>query len=201
MKVTRTTIAILSYFLIFACNGTKNENNRHIIFDDYDGVNSKEARRYLGLGDKEHHDKNYILALKHFQKANAIEPNNSLILNSLANVEFILGKKELSFSHFEKSISLDATFLSAYGSYGACLEKSEHYTKAIRVLKKGFLQSNEDQLVHYGLAFNLAINYYKIDSCDLAMDYINLALKNKFKNDHFDNEIKKTVKIISNCND
>lgn len=201
MKVTRASIAILSYFLIFACNGAKNENNRHIISDNYDGVNSKEAKSYLVLGDKEHINENYTLALEHFQKANSIEPNNPLILNSLANVEFVLGKKELSFSHFEKSISLDTTFLSAYASYGTCLEKSEHYTKAIRVLKKGFRQSNEDQFVHYGLAFNLAINYYKIDSCDLAMDYIKIALKNKFKNEHFDTETKKTVKIISNCND
>lgn len=199
MKTRIITLIIIS-FLFFACNITNNDNSRRIIMDNYESVKSVKAQKYLDSGDRENRNENYEVALKYFQKANEVEPNNSLILNSLANIEFLAGEKELSYSHFEKAIALDSTFLSTYVSYGTCLEKNKEYIKAIEILRSGFGKSSKDQFAHYGLAFNLAINYYKIDSCELAKNYVGIALNNKFKNEHFDSETIKIAKIISICN-
>lgn len=198
MKTKIITI-IMTSFLFCACNRTTN-NSRHLIMDSYEGVRSIKAQKYLDSGDRENRNENYKVALKYFQKANEVEPNNSLILNALANIEFLSGEKELSYSHFEKAIALDSTFLSSYASYGTCLEKNKEYIKAIEILRNGFLKSSKKQFTHYVLASNLAITYYKIDSCELAKKYVKVAFKNKFKNEYFDSENRKIAKIISICN-
>lgn len=199
MKITKYTLFIWIAYIIIGCNGRRNENKRIMILESYEGVKSNQAKEYLISGDQEHKNKNYDIALQYFEKANKVEPNNPLIINSLANIECALGRKKTAYSHFKKAISLDTAYLISYASYGTCLEKNKEHLMAIDILKRGFQKSSKDQFIHYGLAFNLAINYYKIDNCELADYYVKIALKNKFKNEHFDNETIKIAQIISNC--
>ncbi|MDQ8054294.1 MAG: hypothetical protein REI78_14775 [Pedobacter sp.] len=201
MKFNLRASLILSYSILCSCSyGVKDEAERTFIGNDYSGVKSSNAIELLKLGDKNINDQKYDAALEYYLKADKVEPDNSTILNSIANTESYLGKTEHAFSHFRKAIEIDSSYLHAYASYGTSLGESKRYDEAIKILKIGYEKSSPSQFVHYALSFNLAIYYYKNGNCKSANDYIKIALKNKFKNKNFDTEIFKVAKIINeNC--
>ena len=133
-------VIIISIF-VFSCNSKNNEN---IVYDnseknliDYENLKIKnsEAKKTFIDGLKNVENIEYENAYSKFIEANKIEPNNVLILNGLANVENLQGKKLEAEKKFKEAIKIDSLYIPSYVNYGKLLHEQTKYSDADKILK------------------------------------------------------------------
>lgn len=190
-------LAFPLFAILNSCSLSDQERNERVIIgNEYSGIKSSEAKSLAKLADSTAKNHDYHKAHDYYVKANSVEPDNPNILNSLANIESLLGKTEEAITHFKQVINIDSNYLQAYASYGTALGEAKRYSEAIPILKMGFQRSKPTQFDHYVLSFNLAIYNYKAGNCKEASQYIGIAGSSQFHNENFNSVTRKTAEII-----
>lgn len=184
--MNKYTIIVFIGLIIFACDFKKDYKVRDIngdtsiFFLNNDDIQDTIARRifneglkYAQIGD---HEKAYI----EIKKANEIEPDNVLILNSLALNAFFLDRnsddKQNCYSLFERAIEIDVTFPYSYSNYAFCLNKNREFKKAVNVIKEGINYVRDERMkpIFY---YTLAISHLGLNDCGLAKENIDKAIE------------------------
>ena len=80
---------------------------------------------------------NFGKAKKLYEKANKIEPNNTIVLNALGDISADLKNLNECIMYFEKSLKVDSLNTSTYMNFGTAYNKLLKFDKSIEILKKG----------------------------------------------------------------
>ncbi|MBQ0740298.1 hypothetical protein J9332_39065, partial [Aquimarina celericrescens] len=99
------------------------KNTSDIIKLSSDGIETKKAAEKYLYGLNYIKNEKYSQAKKEFLKADKIEPDNILILSSIANVENKLGNSTKSNRMLYELISKDSTYVNLYINLGVNLNK------------------------------------------------------------------------------
>jgi tetratricopeptide (TPR) repeat protein len=94
-KNSSTLAMLMAAFILGACASKSKE------------IENKEAVIYFGSGTQSLMNAQYTDALTNLLKANAIEPNNPIILTNLGMAYYFKEEKETAVKYLEKSIKLD----------------------------------------------------------------------------------------------
>ncbi|MBL7561221.1 hypothetical protein JAO71_15590 [Olleya sp. YSTF-M6] len=119
---------------------------------------------------------NFGKAKKLYEKANKIEPNNTIILNALGDISADLKNLNECIMYFEKSLKVDSLNTSTYMNFGTAYNKLLKFDKSIEILKKGLDFENVQERKGY-FYYNLANSYYKKEDYKTSSEFTNKALK------------------------
>tara|TARA_R110002051_G_scaffold100879_4_gene171419 strand:+ start:69760 stop:70380 length:621 start_codon:yes stop_codon:yes gene_type:complete len=178
-----TLITIYSTFLFISCKQNKSNieydiKGKSVYFFENKEIVSDSARVLFNNGIEEQQNKNFDNATKLIEKANEVENNNPIIINGLANLEFLKGNKSYSYELLESALKIDSTNVPSYVNMAANYMKDRKYLEASKMLEKGLdyvSQTNNHQksILH----LNLAIAYNNMDDCKNGLLSANQALK------------------------
>ncbi|MBD3892253.1 tetratricopeptide repeat protein [Olleya marilimosa] len=119
---------------------------------------------------------NFGKAKKLYEKANKIEPNNTIVLNALGDISADLKNLNECIMYFEKSLKVDSLNTSTYMNFGTAYNKLLKFDKSIEILKKGLDFENVQERKGY-FYYNLANSYYKKEDYKASSEFTNKALK------------------------
>jgi tetratricopeptide (TPR) repeat protein len=119
---------------------------------------------------------NFGKAKKLYEKANKIEPNNTIVLNALGDISADLKNLNECIMYFEKSLKVDSLNTSTYMNFGTAYNKLLKFDKSIEILKKGLDFENVQERKGY-FYYNLANSYYKKEDYKTSSEFTNKALK------------------------
>ena len=185
MKKTRFIIISLFVFITVSCKQSpdtlysKNSGDLETYFLSEKVlalIKDETARTKFKDGCILSSEKKHQKAKDLFLKANAIEPNNVLILNAIGIELSILKQLDMSSSYFENSLKVDSSVSETYLNYGVLLVKKKEYLNAIEIYKKGLEFENVKSQKGY-FHYNIANAYYRMNNHTEAMKYLNLASK------------------------
>ncbi|HEY9117902.1 MAG TPA: tetratricopeptide repeat protein, partial [Roseivirga sp.] len=129
--------------------------------------NSKIGKLYEE-GMKSVRAKDYTKAKKYFLRANQLEPENPVILNSLGSIATEFQEYELAIDYYQQAIALsDATYTGAINNLGIVYLELEDYKKALNIFNK-VLQSTDDPILQAAAWYSLTHAHLRLDSCEEA---------------------------------
>ncbi len=159
-------------------------------------IADKKAKELCIEGMNQIQVENFEEAKAALEKANAIEQNNVIIMNALANTVNILGETNKAESLYKNSLKIDENFMPTYVNYGNLLNEQKRFDESESILLKGLAK---EPITRYkeGLYFNLSLIMKKQGKCSEARNYANLALENCEPEDSHRNEIKIFISEIN----
>ncbi len=191
----------------FSCNETKDygegfkqqKNHPSLYSDDYEyPISNKEAYIFNEKALDKINSNKFNKALKLFQKANELEPDNPSILSNIGNVyqrQVIYGQAE---EYYNRSIEVsDSNYLPAIVNLSSLFMDKEEYEKSIK-LSETLLGKFEEPKYQAGLFFNLLIAHSKVGNCKSALIYYKeLKMRVKITGQYFFEE--KAMKYLKDC--
>ena len=119
---------------------------------------------------------NFEKAKRLYEKANKIEPNNTIVLNALGDISADLKNLNECIMYFEKSLKIDSLNTSTYMNFGTAYNKLLKFDKSIEILKKGLDFEDVQERKGY-FYYNLANSFYKKKDYKTSSELANKALK------------------------
>ena len=170
------------------------KNTSDIIKFSSDGIeNKKAAEKYL-YGLNYIKNENYSQAKKEFLKADKIEPDNILILSSIANVENKLGNSTKSNRMLYELISKDSTYVNLYINLGVNLNKLKKYQEAEKIFLSGMKYiENKEPIKKSSYFLSMAATYKGLSDCENMQIYAKKGL-NSAQNDFLKNFAKSLIR-------
>ncbi|PWK16883.1 tetratricopeptide repeat protein [Xanthomarina spongicola] len=111
-----------------------------------------------------------------FESANKQEPNNTIIINALGNVNADLKEFGKSYEYFEKSLRIDSLYAATYLNYGFSKARNDERKKAIELYKKGIsLERSEEKRGYFH--YNMSRAYYQLYDDENAKLHINKSIE------------------------
>jgi len=184
--MNKSIMLIFIGLIIFSCDFSSdyrvrdiNDDNSVFFLNNNDIVDTiarekfNKGLKYTQIGD---HEKAYF----EIKKADEIEPDNVIIINSLALNAFYLNRdtddNRNYYLLFEKAIEIDPSFPYSYSNYAFCLNKNREFKKAISLLNEGinFVRDERMKSIFY---YTLAISHLGLNDCELAKENINKAIE------------------------
>ncbi|MDR6466295.1 MULTISPECIES: hypothetical protein [Chryseobacterium] len=179
----KSNLILLLIFFLSSCQEPKNNNN-HVLTDSrstivYENIviNNSEAKSLFENGLKSIESNNYDEAYTYFTDANFLEPNNVIVLNGIANIESMQGKINDAEKNYEKSLSIDSSYVISYVNYGKLLNKKKFYEKAEKILRIG-LSKSPSKAEKTNLYYNLVYTLVEVGECEKAKEFAILAEAN-----------------------
>lgn len=120
-------------------------------------VSAKTANEYLQLAKIYSNKNNHDMAIIAYQKALAIDPNNTKALTGLASSYAVQNLLTVAIPLFEKVVALDAN-AKHYSNLGYAYYLNQQYEEAKRVLNQAVLMDPDYQQAKHNLAL-VDINY------------------------------------------
>lgn len=181
----RRTLLISGMFALFVSCKTETKqdvylkkNTGDVVFFNNISIQDPQAKKFYQEGLDFVLSESYGQALDKFNDADALEPNNPIIITSIGTTQFKLGSIDASFSILESVIAIDETYLSAYINLGLQYNRLQRPAEGVAILEKGlpYIHGYDADIV---AAFynNLAICYWNSNNCDSALAYADLAFE------------------------
>ena len=162
----RTIISILAAILLLAsCAPTTSVTPQ----------DKKKADAARNLGEAYLIEKRYTAALKEFNKAEKLNPDDPILLHNVGLTYMAMGKYDRAVIPFQKAIQLKPEYSMAKNSLGSAYLALREWDKAIAVLE----EVTDDLLYatpHYPLA-NLGWAYFNKKDYQKAQQYLEEALE------------------------
>ncbi len=114
------SIALLVAFILSGCTSFRK--------------NQETAMLHAANGSSLYQNENYSLALKEFLLAEANDPDNATVQNSLGLTYFMKERYQLAIGHFERAIKLDPKFTDARNNLSRVYIEAGRYQDAERQL-------------------------------------------------------------------
>ncbi|WP_026706355.1 tetratricopeptide repeat protein [Flavobacterium soli] len=174
------------FFLITALQSCKNEKTKVVYTKKHEiinygntGIKDKKAAELFNEGLKNVENRDFYTAEEFFQKADAIEKDNTVILNSIALMSEKFSNYEEAELTYNRIFSNDTLSIITYINYGRFLVAQQKFEQGNQILLKGYqiaqhLNNSIDPL----LLFNLSISYFYMKDCENAIKFIKLAKAN-----------------------
>ncbi len=140
-------------------------------------ITNNQAEKLCIEGMNQIQMENFEDAKISLEKANAIEQNNVVIMNALANTVNILGETGKAENLYKNSLKTDENFMPTYVNYGNLLNEQRRFEESEKILVEG-LKKNPITRYKVGLYFNLSLIMKKQHKCLNAKKYAELALEN-----------------------
>ena len=126
------------------------------------GTDSKSFRQYREKGLSARKQKNYIEAIKYFQKAEKLKPEDEDLMRSIAYTFYLQKEFNESINYCEKLIKLNQYEYKAYGILGINYKRLYDFPKAIESFKKVIELRYNDQAAMVNLVeLNFKLKKYK----------------------------------------
>jgi len=211
MKKIYLVLIFIYLLILISCDSSNNQkqsiieksktnNVRVINYPSKSLFKNKDAYDKHNKGLDYIADYDYKQACNYFKKALELEPDNSIILNSLGLCKMRLYNYDEASTFFRKAIKSDSSYYVAYGNLGLNLFYDKKYKDAIEILKLANIDS-VGSIEKKAIYFHFFLNYTKLKECDNAFKYYSLIkqiakkedklfLENveKFKKDVFDKD-------------
>jgi tetratricopeptide (TPR) repeat protein len=179
-------IVILFSLIISACDFTTDyvvreiNGDTSIFFLKNNDIKNPIAREKFNEGLKYSQAGDHQRAYFEIKKADKIEPDNVIIINSLALNAFYLDRnsdnKQNYYALFERAIEIDKTFPYSYSNYAFCLNNNREFAKAVNLLNEG-IKYVRDERTKPTFYYTLSISYIELNECELAKENINIAIE------------------------
>lgn len=181
-KIVYILFLILS---ILSCANYKNKteylpNNYYsgIFFKvDSEDILNKKARKLCIKGFSKMKKEKYLKAKEYFVKADLLEKDNLIILNSLANVQLYLGYNDSSILIYDKLLNIDSSYLGTYINYSYLLNYMYQFEDARDLTLKALQKETESRIVKSILLYHLAISCEGLNDCFQAITFAMLSKK------------------------
>lgn len=168
----------------------------------YDGDKEKASKKMTELGFQYLYQKgDFVTAMRRFNQAFLVEPNNADIYYGYGTIFFNLGEMEKARNQYDKGLKINSQHAKILTDYGTTFlgEFYQNYETdkdlaikklelAEKYLNKSFKIDQDDSNTVYKLSI---VNMY-LENCDKAWKYLKLAKKMKNPNitAAFENELK-----------
>jgi tetratricopeptide (TPR) repeat protein len=192
-RMKKIVYSLFAIIFISSCNSKANDNNLEkniIVHHTIPKVKNPECIKFWNLALNYTEKGDFKKANELLLKCDKLEPNHATILNSVGVSYFGMGDTMAALKYYYTAIAADSLTPEAYAGAGVVLEQMKKYNESLKILKLGYLKTNLDQFTHYNICMNLAVTYYKMDSCVQAKKYITIARKNPFDNKRFNEKVK-----------
>lgn len=134
----------------------------------------KKARIYYNQGTNELIQHRYTQALKHLLEANALDPENSKILNNLGMAYYFKKRTELAINSIKKAIEIDPKNTEARVNLGTIFTNTDNFIAAEHQYNKVLDDlTYEKQFKTY---YNLGVLYLKKNKELEAVNYFKQAI-------------------------
>lgn len=137
-----------------------------------DDLNSRQANLYFGAGTQSLMDKQYTEALKNLLQANALDPENSEILNNLGMAYYFKGEQELAVRTLKNALEIDENNSDAKVNLASIYFKDGRIADAEKIYKQVLKDLTYDKQAR--TLFNLGL-------IELQGHKDNVAAENYFK--------------------
>lgn len=125
--------------------------------------NSTEFDAQCALGCESFRKRRYSQALRHFENAVAVRPDEARARRLLGTTCAFLGDFKTAAIHFHRSTQIVPRESSGYLNLGAVLNMSKEFSGAIRVLKRGLFMTRGKTKFTEEFYFNMGIAYRNTD--------------------------------------
>lgn len=131
------------------------------------GRDREKAELYLQMGSSLLEEGNYPSALTALLKANELDPENPLILNSLGQVYFLRERFSLAEKQFRNAVTIEKNFTEAHNNLARVLIEEEKFIEAekeIQIVLKDLTYGSQDRAyINLGLLKFNQKDYYKAE--------------------------------------
>lgn len=119
---------------------------------------------------------NFKKSKEFYESANDLEPNNTIIINALGNVNADLKDFKKSYEYFEKSLRIDSLDAITYLNYGFSRARNDEFEKAIELYNQGIGLERSGEKRGY-FHYNMSRAYYQLYEDDKAKFHINKSVE------------------------